>query len=310
MITVSGMYSCVFPESCGAIDVSDTSFDETFVAIPDAGYRFEGWQRRDRGLCGGSRSECALNTAGFAGNSALLSILSSDQTFFLDAEFVLDEQPSSLAPSEGLWVGTTDQNQALLIIVLSDGTFYLFYSLAGVPDEIQGVVQGSSSTMGSTFTSSDARDFDLDIDGFVSADINAQVTPQQLFEGSISYNNGSQVDFLASYSSDYEIVPSLRLLEGDYSGIVALEEGEFATELRFNADGAVSGSALGCQFTGTASTRPSGSVYDFSLRFGGSPCPDANQTFEGIIYFDVRTGTLFAVVPNRTRTDGFFFLVN
>ncbi|MEM6486255.1 MAG: hypothetical protein AAF662_14875 [Pseudomonadota bacterium] len=310
MVAVSGTYSCVFPESCAAIDVSDTSFDETFVAIPAAGYRFEGWQRRDGGLCGGSRSQCALSTAGFAGNSALLSILSSDQTFFLDAEFVLDEQPSSLAASEGLWVGTTDRNQTLLIIVLADGTYYLFYSFAGVPDEIQGVIQGNSITEGSTFTSSDARDFELATDGFISAEISAQVTPQQLFEGSIAYNDGSKVDFLASYNSDYEIVPSLGLLQGDYSGIVVFDEGEAATDLRFNANGTVSGSALGCQFSGTVSTRPIGSVYDFSLRFGGSPCPDANQTFEGLLYFDIRTGALLAVLPNRMRTDGYFFLVN
>lgn len=75
------------PRNC-QIDVKDTSFEDTFVAVPDDGYAFAGWQRKKRGFCGGSQAPCALNTAGFAGNSDLLAFLrSDDEVFFLEPVF-------------------------------------------------------------------------------------------------------------------------------------------------------------------------------------------------------------------------------
>ena len=51
--TRSQAYSCAEGETC-YYNVSDLFFDQTFVAIPDAGYRFMGWAERERALCGGS----------------------------------------------------------------------------------------------------------------------------------------------------------------------------------------------------------------------------------------------------------------
>lgn len=83
----SGAYTCSAGESC-EIDVVDVHFNEVFVASPQAGFRFEGWQRRDRGLCGGTSEACALSTEGFAGNEILLEFLESpDEVFFLEPVF-------------------------------------------------------------------------------------------------------------------------------------------------------------------------------------------------------------------------------
>ncbi|MEM6606070.1 MAG: hypothetical protein AAF671_09935 [Pseudomonadota bacterium] len=85
--TASGNFTCTPNSSCPVIDVVDTGFDETFTAVPDSGFVFDGWRRRQRGFCGGSTDDCRLFTSGFAGNSNLLGILNSDQTFFLEAVF-------------------------------------------------------------------------------------------------------------------------------------------------------------------------------------------------------------------------------
>ena len=85
--TNSGNFSCLPEQSCPVIEVSDTNFDETFVAVPDQGFVFDGWRKRHYGLCGDRTDDCRLFTSGFAGNNTLLSVLESDRTFFLEAVF-------------------------------------------------------------------------------------------------------------------------------------------------------------------------------------------------------------------------------
>lgn len=88
--TESGTYQCRAGEVC-QINVYDAYFDETFVAIPEPGYRFAGWQRRDGGLCGGSDVPCALPVASFIEHDFLTVMLESDTEFYLTPVFV-DEQ--------------------------------------------------------------------------------------------------------------------------------------------------------------------------------------------------------------------------
>ncbi len=88
--TSSGNFSCT-GSPCTSVDVSDLEFDETFMAQADTGYRFVGWRKKHRGLCGGSTDACRLFTAGFAGDSLLLSFLDrDDEVFFLEAVFAED----------------------------------------------------------------------------------------------------------------------------------------------------------------------------------------------------------------------------
>ncbi|WP_290737993.1 hypothetical protein [Haliea sp.] len=84
--TRSGSLSCPGGETC-VVNVVDLLFDETFVARPADGYRFEGWRKQHRGLCGGTTAPCRLFTSGFAGNDALMAFLASDEVFFLNPVF-------------------------------------------------------------------------------------------------------------------------------------------------------------------------------------------------------------------------------
>ncbi len=80
--TDSGNYLCKQKRSC-TIEVVDIFFNETFRAAPAQGWAFLGWQPRERALCGGSLDKCALSTVGFGPYEALLSVLASDDEFYL-----------------------------------------------------------------------------------------------------------------------------------------------------------------------------------------------------------------------------------
>ena len=83
--TLSGSYTCESGETC-IIDVKTTDFDETFVVEADPGFEWR-WRKFPRGLCGGRQDDCRLATTGFPGNDTLMSILASDEEFFLEPKF-------------------------------------------------------------------------------------------------------------------------------------------------------------------------------------------------------------------------------
>jgi putative iron-regulated protein len=86
--SVSGNYSCRAGKKCN-IDVSDTSFDETFTAIPASGFEFTGWKKRKKnGLCGGQSAPCRLTTLGFDEFDSLLEVLASNNRYVLEPKFV------------------------------------------------------------------------------------------------------------------------------------------------------------------------------------------------------------------------------
>ncbi len=70
------------------IDITDATFDETFTAVPYEGYAFSHWRRVERGLFGDSKeSEVRLKTTSFADNDALMGLLASGETFYLEPVF-------------------------------------------------------------------------------------------------------------------------------------------------------------------------------------------------------------------------------
>lgn len=82
----SGNFVCPTNGRC-ELDIATTDFDETIVAVANAGFVFEGWRKRDRGLFGGSAGKARLVTKGFVGNADLMAVLASDETFYLEPVF-------------------------------------------------------------------------------------------------------------------------------------------------------------------------------------------------------------------------------
>ena len=86
--TESGRYGCEAEKICD-VDVVDLFFNEVFIAVPDEGYVFAGWEVADRYFCGGSREGCHLYTLGFEGNELLMTFLArEDEVFYLSPVFV------------------------------------------------------------------------------------------------------------------------------------------------------------------------------------------------------------------------------
>jgi hypothetical protein len=116
--TESGAYVCIGPNVC-TIEVNDLFFDETFTIETERGIASAGWKRRARGLCGGKDTPCRLFTSGFEGNDALMAILESDETFFLEALVA----PSSL----DVQVIVLDEHGDIGLVDLASGSYERIY---------------------------------------------------------------------------------------------------------------------------------------------------------------------------------------
>lgn len=96
--------------------------------------------------------------------------------------------PSPQASPQGLWSGSTSSGRTMTGLVFSDGSFYVLYSAVGNASLIGGVVQGNGAASGTNFTSSNARDFNVEGLGVIPAIVSAAFTPRQSFNGSVTYS--------------------------------------------------------------------------------------------------------------------------
>ncbi|MFT6892126.1 MAG: hypothetical protein ACJASY_004186, partial [Halioglobus sp.] len=70
------------------IAIDDTTFDDTFTAVPYEGYEFKRWKKRDGGLFGGGKvAEVRIYTTGFEVSDLLMEILDSDNVYYLEPVF-------------------------------------------------------------------------------------------------------------------------------------------------------------------------------------------------------------------------------
>jgi hypothetical protein len=214
--------------------------------------------------------------------------------------------PPSASSAEGLWTGTITPNRTVTALVLDDGAYWFFYSSPAI---FAGLVQGDSSSQNGIFTSSNAKDFNPDVQGIRSAEINGAYTTKQKLTGTISYQNlnNTQDTFTATYNRDYELVPNINAVVGKYTGQVAANE---IVTVEVFANGDISGSSTtGCFFTGTFAPRTHGNVFNVTLTFGPQDtCSNKNDTVTGVGFFDAGTGKLYSAALNTGRTNGVIFI--
>ncbi len=86
VVSRDGDIVCNAGERC-VIEVTDTTFDERFVAMPADGFIFSHWRGGERRFCGGNRIPCHLFTSSFPG-TPLAPFLETDDVFFLQPVFV------------------------------------------------------------------------------------------------------------------------------------------------------------------------------------------------------------------------------
>ncbi|QLI81089.1 hypothetical protein HZU75_05840 [Chitinibacter fontanus] len=220
--------------------------------------------------------------------------------------------PAPNISAAGLWKGVSDVNRTLTGLILPNGSFYVLYSRRNNANIIAGVVQGNGSISGNTFTSSNAKDFNLEGAGVLDAKITSTVVTKGSFNGSVSYPTSSYATstYSSSYSTDFEVSPSLATVTGTYAGDVTTSAGTEGANVSISNSGVINGTGTttGCTITGNITPRTDSNAYDVSLKFGASPCLFPNQTLTGISYFDASQKRLYAVAPNATRTDGVLFV--
>jgi len=209
--------------------------------------------------------------------------------------------------AEGFWVGRTNTNRTLTGVVLDDGTYYLFYSVAGNPAQIAGVIQGTGTSDNGAFTSSNTRDFRIGASA-QSATLSATYANRQFLNGTVTYAGGAIVTFTSSFNTAYNSNPTLAAVSGFYTGQAGSSGGVQAATVNVTADGAFAGAETnGCAFTGTATPRIRGNAFNQTIVFGALPCFFTGSTFQGIALFDLAALRLMTAAPNGTRTDAAIF---
>jgi hypothetical protein len=214
----------------------------------------------------------------------------------------------SSGTAEGLWLGTTDTGRTMTGLVLDDGTYWFIYTVVGNNAVIAGVAQGTGSSNQGAFKSSNGKDFNLEGLGILNFSLSGHYTQKSSLGGSNKYS-GSTTTFTAAYDPNYELMPSLASAAGSYSGSAATGGGtEFAT-LVVTSSGAISGvSAGGCSYTGTATPRTHGNVFNVSVTFAGGTCSNGTSTVTGVAYYDAILKQITAGALNSGRSNGFIFV--
>jgi len=226
--------------------------------------------------------------------------------------------PPPVYPPEGMWVGTTDTGRSVYGFVLNTTQYWVLYSSQFNADVIAGAIQGTSTVIpgpivGTSatgdFTSSDAKDFNLEGAGILDASVLASYVERTSFNGSVTYTTPpSSATFASTYDKRWELIPTLASLAGSFTGASAVLGGSEPTTLTITSTGSISGSgASGCTFSGTAAPHVRGNVFDVSITFGGGVCSNGTDTVTGIGFYDIATKRLWGTALNSTRTNGFIF---
>lgn len=213
------------------------------------------------------------------------------------------------ATAEGLYTGRTGIGQSLTGLVLDNGTYWVLYSEPNDSASIAGVIQGSSSSSGGTFTSSDGRDFNFEGLGINNMSIAGTYAARQSIAGDINYGRGQPTAFTATYDARYTQPATLSAIAGSYTGQSATAGENEPASFIVSSTGTVSGvGATGCRFTGNVSPRGAVAVYDLSLSFLGGICEQGSATINGVAYLDADGKRLYAAALDASRSNGAVFV--
>jgi hypothetical protein len=218
--------------------------------------------------------------------------------------------PAPVANAEGLWNGIDSTSRSVTGIVLSDGTYWIVYSIPHVAAVLGGVVQGTGTSLNGSFSSSDGVDFNVEGQGVNNATISASYVTKQTLNGSVTYPALNQVyTFTSAYDPAYEQTPAISAIAGTYSGISSVLGTNEVTSIVLTAPGVIAGAGTGgCKFLGTVAPRSRGNVYDLSISFGGGACSSGTSKVTGIGYFDSVAKRFYVAALNSSRSNGLLYL--
>lgn len=210
--------------------------------------------------------------------------------------------PSTTAPNtaEGLWQGNSDTHRVIRTVVREDGTFLVFYSAVGASlhDHLSGMVVGDGTSVDGTFTSTNARDFNLEGFGVLDSTIAARYVARQSLDGQIVYDPATVVTFMSTFNPAFDVPSTLAEVAGVYEGQGGSVSVFFpallsTTTVSISEHGEVAGrDVIGCAFSGQVT--PHGSTFDLAVQFAVRFCQYPDQRFVGVMVLERSTHRLIA----------------
>jgi hypothetical protein len=216
----------------------------------------------------------------------LLSGCGSDSTILGGAT----TPPISTSPAEGAegtWRGNinspTPNARLMEAFVLGDGDFWMVYANANDPAQTDALLNAAGIVHGTavpnddgTLSISNARHISIEDGKRNTVNITGSFVTGSTLGGTLTQTPAlptsklpSPADFSSLYRTAYNNNLTLAHLAGSYTGSLTSNAGKNSATLTIGGDGAIAGSDNnGCTFTGTASVRDRGNVFDVDLTMG------------------------------------------
>ena len=200
------------------------------------------------------------------------------------------------SPAAGIWHGTTKSGNAFDGVVLEDGTYYMVVRSAADGTPLAGL-QGSSSAIDGTFTSSLARNVPYrgTFAGGGAAISGTSVAGSSL---QLTVGTGATAETItASYDVAYGIPASLAAVAGSYSGYnTHYQDTLIHGTIKIDAAGAVT--MVGqCSFGGSVTPHGTTGVFDFRLVSHGVCLGGAGNTATGVLWYDDAASRIMGLLP-------------
>lgn len=233
--------------------------------------------------------------------------------------------PTTTAPAgaQGTWRGNINSPapgaRLLETIVLDDGSLWMAYSTANDPTQTDALLNAAGLIRGSgtpdeaagTFTVTEARQLSLEDNKRVGVNVDATFVTGSSLGGSIIRDPGpgstslpTPAAFSTLYRTAYNNNLTLQHLAATYQGSLTTTLGKSSASTTIDASGAITGNSnSGCTWTGTATPRSRGNVFDVSLTFGTEAgcAGNAGVALTGVVSLEASRAGLLATNADMTR---------
>lgn len=214
-------------------------------------------------------------------------------------------------PSGGVYKGTVSTYGNAILLMLFDGTAYLFYGdAASGKSGIAGVAVANNGAQSATgqFSSTTAQNYSLRMRTASPVTFDADFARAPAVSGAITAKSAGAESLTFSATSDQMLgaAPARATIGGLYSGRGGSMRASTNAKLTVTDDGFLAGTTgIGCVFKGTVAPHTGVNAYDVSITFGPAPCPQAGSTVSGHAVLD--GARLLAALPAPDHSDAFIF---
>lgn len=208
---------------------------------------------------------------------------------------------SPSAEANGIYQGTDSSNDAIVGVILDTGVYYFVYTNA--TSNTVGLVQGTSSSSGGTFKSTDAKNYYIGQNTVLNDTVAATYTVKSNISGTVSPNSGggAGIMFSGTYSPVYDQSPTLTSIAGTYTGAAGSVKGGESVSLTINADATFTGQGpSGCSFKGVIAAHNGKNVWDAAVTFGSTACTYPGKTMVGVLAVSNNEIVAAATLPDRS----------